>query len=78
MGETVGKIIQQTPRQTGAPLPAQMAQTIATVYGVMMTSGAVLMIIGGSIYPIIMIWVLTRPAVKAACGEFPTRPPESP
>ena len=53
-------------------------QTIATAYGIALTSSAVLMILFGAIYPAIMLWVLTRPKVKAACGEaLAPRPAES-
>ena len=36
--------------------------------------GAILMIVFGAIYPAIMLWVLTRTKVKAACGEPESEP----
>jgi hypothetical protein len=57
------------PRRPGAPAMPPMGQTVGTIYGVAMSVGAVLMILAGIVYPIIVLWVLTRPKVKAACGE---------
>lgn len=73
MGDMVGKAAEQAQKQqpqrpNQPPLP-QMDKTIKTVYNVMGTTSAVLMIVFGSIYPIIMWRVLTRPKVKLACGE---------
>lgn len=72
MGNTVGKIAEQAQNQQLGPnqpnLPA-MDKTLVTVYNVMLTTFAAMMIIFGSIYPIIMLIVLTRPGVKLACGE---------
>jgi hypothetical protein len=48
---------------------AQQMNTLATVYGVMITVYAVSMIILGAIYPAIAFWVLTRPSAKAACAQ---------
>lgn len=73
MGDMVGKAAEQAQKQqpqrpNQPPLP-QMDKTIKTVYNVMGTTSAVLMIVFGVIYPIIMWRVLTRPKVKLACGE---------
>ncbi|HEY4309044.1 MAG TPA: hypothetical protein VGN12_06295 [Pirellulales bacterium] len=75
MGEMLGQMTEQmqqkaAPPAGGAPIP-NMAQTMATFYGIAMSSGAVLMILFGAIYPAIVLWVLTRPRVKSACGEVP-------
>jgi len=75
MGEMMEKMTTQMPQQPGAPPMPQMGQTVATFYGIALSSMAVLMILFGSIYPIIMLWVLTRPKVKMACGEAATVPP---
>jgi hypothetical protein len=69
MGEAMEKMTTQIPQKPGGPPMPPMGQTIATVYGIGLSSGAVAMIIFGAIYPIIMLWVLTRPKVKVACGE---------
>lgn len=71
MGEMMDKM--QIPQQPGAPPMPDMGQTVATVYGIALSAGAVMMILFGAVYPIIMLWVLTRPAVKAACGEVPVQ-----
>lgn len=78
MGEMVEKMISQMPQRPGAPPPAQISQAAAMGYGISLSAGAVIMIIGGVIYPIIVIWVLTRPHVKAACGERLPAPPAQP
>jgi hypothetical protein len=57
--------------QGGGPAP-NMGQVGSTM-GTMMTASAVGMIVVGSIYPIIVLWVLSRPAVKAACTTPPTQ-----
>jgi hypothetical protein len=54
------------------PGPNELAQ-MGTGMGIMMTASAVAIIIFGVIYPVIMLIVLTRPNVKAACA-VPVRP----
>ena len=77
MGEMMEKMTTQMQQQqpAGAPPMPQIGQTLAAVYGIAMSAGAVLMILFGTVYPIIMLWVLTRPKVKAACGESVSVPP---
>ncbi len=50
------------------PGPAEMGQ-MGTVMGVMMTAFAIGMIIFGAIYPVIVLILLSRPRVKAACAH---------
>lgn len=69
MGKVAEQMVGQLPSRPGAPPMPPAGQTIATAYGIALTSSAVLMILFGAIYPVIMLWVLTRPKVKAACGE---------
>jgi hypothetical protein len=74
MGDMMDKMMaqaqqRQQQKQPGAPPMPPMGKTVGTFYGIALTSGAVLMILFGAIYPIIMLWVLTRPKVKVACGE---------
>lgn len=73
MGEMVESTVRSAPQRPGAQLPPQFGQTIAMFYGVSLSAGAVIMILGGAIYPCIVLWVLTRPKVKAACGELPAK-----
>lgn len=70
MGKAMDQMAGQARQnQPAGPQIPKMGTTIATVYGVMGSTYAVVMMIFGSIYPIIILIVLTRPAVKAACGE---------
>lgn len=75
MGEMVETTVRSAPQRPGAQLPPQFGQTVAMFYGVSLSAGAVIMILGGAIYPCIVLWVLTRPKVKAACGELPAELP---
>jgi hypothetical protein len=68
MEQMTAQMQQKAQQPGGAPMP-DMAQTLATFYGIAMSSGALSMILFGAIYPAIMLWVLTRPKVKLACGE---------
>jgi hypothetical protein len=52
------------------PGAAELAQ-FGTLIGVASTATAVFMIIFGSIYPVIVLILLTRPRVKAACSPPP-------
>jgi hypothetical protein len=54
------------PGQKG-PGPEQFA-TFATAMGIAMTVYGILMILIGSIYPLVVLILLTRPRVKAACA----------
>ncbi|MBL9121991.1 MAG: hypothetical protein JNG90_00030, partial [Planctomycetaceae bacterium] len=70
MGEMMEKTMSSMPQRAGGPPPAaQFGQGIAMFYGFALSAGAVLMVLVGMIYPLIMLWVLTRPKVKAACGD---------
>jgi hypothetical protein len=42
---------------------------MTTAMGTMMTASGIGMMIVGSIYPAIMLWLLSRPSVKAACNS---------
>ena len=73
LGAAVGKMMAQQQAVAGrsaafSPPP----DLFVKVYSVMYSGMAVGMIALGSIYPLIMIWTLTRPGVRAAC--FPYRP----
>jgi len=73
MGEMMEKTISTVPQRPGAPLPANFGQSIAMFYGIALSAGAVMMILGGAVYPLVVLWVLTRSKVKAACGELSTK-----
>lgn len=69
------------PQGQKVPGPAELGQ-MGTVMGVMMTASAIGMIIFGVIYPIVVLIVLTRPRVKAACaapaaGALPAPTPDA-
>jgi hypothetical protein len=72
MGEIMEKTVASAPQRPGTQLPPNFGQTVAMFYGIALSASGVVMILGGAVYPIIMLWVLTRPKVKAACGELPT------
>src|SRR5581483_6976284 len=57
------------------PGAAELAQ-MSTAMGVMMTAGAIVMVVLGVIYPAIVLIVLTRPRVKAACARRAASGPE--
>ncbi len=79
MSDMMEKFTTALPRRPGTPPMPPMGQMFGTFYGVAMSAGAILMIVVGSIYPIVVLWVLSRPKVKAACGELPAaRPAELP
>ncbi|MBY0397982.1 MAG: hypothetical protein K2X91_16150, partial [Thermoleophilia bacterium] len=61
----------------GAPPPTQM---LTQIYSVMNAAIGVMMIVGGAIYPAILLWLLHRPPVKSACsGAFlPPKEPKEP
>jgi len=72
MSKAVVEMIQQQ-HQTGAGPPAapQMYETLVRFYSIMGAVVCVGMILVGMIYPIILLWLLSRPAAKAAC-EVPS------
>jgi hypothetical protein len=67
LGESVGKMMTMQPGMTPGGVPATdfFTRTYAITYSIM----GVGMILIGSIYPVAVIWFLTRPAVKAACRD---------
>jgi hypothetical protein len=62
---------QSVPQRGGGPNMQQMPQQVGMVYGVMFTIIGIAMIVLGSIYPLITLWVLTRRGAKAACANPP-------
>lgn len=71
MSEMMEQMAAQMPQKGGGP-PPQVAQSVAVGYTIMMTACFALMMVFGSIYPAISLWVLTRLKVKRACGEIPS------
>lgn len=53
----------------GQKLPADFADTITKITLIWYTACAVSMIVVGSIYPLISLWLLSRPSARAACTE---------
>jgi hypothetical protein len=67
MAEAMEQMMSQMPSGSGGGPPPGFSSNFAMVYGTSMTVTAVCMVIFGSIYPCIVLWVLTRPQAKAAC-----------
>jgi hypothetical protein len=65
-------------QQTGARGRLPSVGELTRVYSIMNLIVAVSMIILGSIYPAISLWVLGRPGVKAALVDKPVTEPELP
>jgi hypothetical protein len=63
MSEAMEQMMSQMPPGPGGA-PPPMGAEFATVYGTLMTISAVCMVVFGSIYPIIVLWVLSRPEAK--------------
>ena len=59
------EMMQNMPAGAGPQQPA--GGQIGAVYGTMLTAWAVFLLVGGSIYPIVQIWLLRAEGVKAAC-----------
>ena len=69
-GEVAGEMMIQQQRAMGRPAPPGIdAQFMVRMYYIMYTVTAVAMIVFGSIYPAISLWLLTRPGARAACDE---------
>jgi hypothetical protein len=64
--EMVEQMAKAGPPAKGMPGPAQMAQ-MGTSLGIMYTASAIGVVLLGVIYPIIVLILLSRPRVKAAC-----------
>lgn len=62
----------------GQKLPAGFEETITKLLLIWYTSCAVMMIIVGSIYPMVSLWLLSRPSTRAACSDSAkSREPEN-
>jgi hypothetical protein len=73
------EVIQKQQAQQGGTMPAAFTFEMLTKTNMIMyTVPAVGMILFGSIYPLVSIWLLTRPGVRAACADrkAPTEPDE--
>lgn len=67
LARTYGQLVAEQMGQTGGP--SLDVRTLIQIYYVMYTAVAVGMIVFGSIYPAISLWMLTRPGARAACDE---------
>jgi hypothetical protein len=78
----LGKVaIQASQAQmTGRPMPPNMDLAFfVRTYTIMYTVVAVAMIVFGSIYPIVSLWLLSRPGARAACSgaKLPEEGPDA-
>jgi hypothetical protein len=69
MGEEAFKMVIQQHQVTGRPLPGYMTlswwtKTYTLIYSVMFIG----MIVAGSVYPLVVLWLLSRPSARAACA----------
>ncbi len=71
LAQSMGKIAIQAmnAQVTGKPMPPSIDMAfLVRTYTIMYTVGAVGMIVVGSIYPIVSLWLLSRPGARAACS----------
>lgn len=70
-GMIVNMATQQQAAMGAGPGALPDASFFARVYGVMYSAMGVGMVVVGSVYPLILLWQLTRPGVRSACsGAF--------
>jgi Sec-independent protein translocase protein TatA len=75
LGEEVGKMMLQQQQAMGRPAPPGMTpDTFVKIYTVTYTIMCVMMIVLGVIYPLISLWLLSRPSAKAACAASASKP----
>ncbi len=67
MTEVMEQMMTQMPPGPGGGPPPGFGSQLATIYGIMFTVAAVGTLVIGSIYPGILLWMLTRSDAKAAC-----------
>ncbi len=71
MGKMVGTMMIEQQKAMGRQAPAAFDPAMfVRTYQIMFTVSAVGMIVFGSIYPAISLWLLTRPGARAACDEL--------
>lgn len=76
--KAMGKVMEQqmeVAQTPGGPAMDNMADTMSMAYAFMFSSMAGLMILFGIIYPIVLLWILTRPKVIQACAPEPSMHP---
>ncbi|CAN5892966.1 hypothetical protein BH23PLA1_BH23PLA1_07750 [soil metagenome] len=74
MAEQLGNTVDEMMAQQGGPGPPP--GMFKMMYAVMYSAMGVAMILLGSIYPAIVIWLLRKPGVKAACRPADRTPEE--
>ena len=75
MGQLVGEMMAQQQQAIGRPMPPGMdTAMLVKIYFITYTITAVAMILLGSIYPAISLWLLYKPAARAACEDAPAPP----
>jgi hypothetical protein len=68
LGQAVGEMMIKQQQVSGKPLPPGFGPEMFTrIYTVTYTILSVGMILVGSIYPLVVLWLLSRPSAKAAC-----------
>lgn len=78
LGEEVGKMIILQQQASGRPAPPGLTtETFVKIYVVTYTIMCVIMIVLGAIYPLISLWLLSRPSAKAACAASISKPTPS-
>jgi hypothetical protein len=65
--ERLGKVVEEMMTSQGTPAPVG-GGFFVKMYTVMYTGMGLGMMLIGAIYPAILLWLLTRPAVKSACS----------
>jgi hypothetical protein len=68
IGQVVIEMLQQQQATLGKPMPPGMdTGMFVRVYSIMYSISGIAMIVLGSIYPIVCLWLLSRPGARAAC-----------
>jgi hypothetical protein len=82
IARNMGKVVLQAmnAQATGRPMPPNVdLDFFVRTYSIMLTAFAVGMIIFGSIYPIVTLWLLNKPGARAACSgtKLPVEGPDA-
>jgi hypothetical protein len=76
LGKMIGEMAvqqQASMGRTGGPVPTDM---FVRVYTILYSGFGLGVIVLGSIYPVVVLWLLTRPGVKSACSGVFQKPKE--
>lgn len=80
LGDMVGEMMAQQQVGVGKAGGAPSADMFTKIYSVSYSAMGVGMILGGVIYPTILLWLLSKPGVKMACSPtyLPPKEPKQP